>query len=79
MTSGKSHWLSGAKSLVHAKKLLLCHDILDTCDSQWQKFTYLVPSNTCHVSDVDVSYHPYVRFSHVAHYNVDGLKPSLER
>ena len=29
---------------------------------------------THHISDVDVSYHPYVRFSHVAHKNVDGPK-----
>ena len=27
-----------------------------------------------HVSDVDVSHNPYVRFSYVAHKNIDGLK-----
>ena len=47
--------------------LLFYHDVLDTRDSQWQKLTYLAPSKTRHVSDVDVSYHPYVRFSYEAH------------
>ena len=43
------------------------------------KVDVLVPSKTRHVSDVDVSYHPYVRFSYVVHSNVDGLKLFLER
>ena len=58
---------SGTESRVHANDLLLYHDVLDTRDSQWQKLTYLAPSKTRHVSDVDVSYHQYVRFSYVAH------------
>ena len=66
MTSGKNLGSSGTASGLHANDLLLCHDVLDTWDSQWQKLSYLAPSKTCHVSDVDVSYHPYVRFSHVA-------------
>ena len=70
MTSGKNSKnmrSSGTESRVHANDLLLYHDVLDTRDSQWQKLTYLAPSKTRHVSDVDVSYHPYVRFSYVAH------------
>ena len=58
---------SGTESRVHANHLLLYHDVLDTRDSQWQKLTYIGLSKTRHVSDVDVSYHPYVRFSYVAH------------
>ena len=46
---------SGTESRVHANDLLLYHDVLDTRDSQWQKLTYLAPSKTRHVSDVDVS------------------------
>ena len=42
-------------------------NVLDNRDSQWQKLTYLAPSKTCHVSDVDASYRSYVRFLHVAH------------
>ena len=78
MTSGKSLRLSGTKSRVHANDMLLCHDVMDTRDSHWQKWTYLVPSKTCHVSELDISYHPYVRFSLVVHKNVDGLKLFLE-
>ena len=58
---------SGTECRVHENDSLLCHDVLDTRDSQWQKLTYIAPSITRHVSDVDVSYHHYVRFSHVAH------------
>ena len=58
---------SSTESRVHANDLLLYHDVLDTRDSQWQRLTYLAPSKTRHVSDVDVSYHRYVRFSYVAH------------
>ena len=58
---------SGTESRVHANDLLLYHGVLDTRDSQWQTLTYRVPSRTRHVSNVDVSYHPYVRFSYVAH------------
>ena len=79
MTSGKSLRSSITESRVRANDLLLCHDALDTRDSQWQKLTYLVPSKTRHLSDVDVSYHPYLRFSHGAHRNVDGQKLFLER
>ena len=77
MTPDKSltHCLrsSGTQSGVLENDLLLYHDILDvldTRDSQWQKLTYLAPSKTLQVSDgsdVDVQYHPSVRFSHVAH------------
>ena len=70
---------SGTESCVHANDLLLYNDVLDTRDSQLQKLTYLAPSKTHHVSDVDVSYHSYVRFSYVSHLNVDGLKLFLER
>ena len=70
---------SGTESCIHANDLLLNHDVLDTRDSQWQKLTYLAPSKTRHVSDIDVSYHSYIRFSYVAHKNVDGLKLFLER
>ena len=58
---------SGTESCVHANNLLLYHDVLDTRDSQWQALTYFAPSKTRHVSDVDVSYNSYVRFSYVAH------------
>ena len=58
---------SGTESCVHANDMLLYHDVLDTPDSQWQKLTYLAPSKTRHVSDVDVSSYSYVRFSYVAH------------
>ena len=47
MTSDKSLGSSGTES----------HDVLDlldTRDSQWQKLTYLAPSKTRQVSDVDV-------------------------
>ena len=64
MTSGKSLRSSITESRVHANDLLLCHDVLDTRYSQWQKLTYLVPSKSRHLSDVDVSYHPYLR-SHI--------------
>ena len=69
---------SGTESRVHANDFLLYNDVLDTRDSQWQKLAYLAPSKTRHVSDVDVSYHPYLRFSYVAHLNVDDLKLFLE-
>ena len=75
MTSGKNL----RSGIEHANDLLLCHNVLDTQDLQWQKLTYLAPSKTCHVSDVSVSYHPYIRFSHMAHWNVDTLKLYLER
>ena len=58
---------SGTESCVHANDLLLYHDVLGTRGSQWQKLTYLAPSKPRQVSDVDVSYHSYVRFSYVAH------------
>ena len=48
---------SGTELCLHANDLLLYHDVLDTLDSQWQRLTYLAPSKTSHVSDVDVSYH----------------------
>ena len=67
MTSGKNLRSSGTESRVHANEELLFHDVLDTRDSQWQKLTYLALSKTRRVSDVDVAYHPYVRFTHVAH------------
>ena len=67
MTSGKHLRSSGTDSRVHANDLLLCHDVLETRDLQWQKLTYLALTKTRHVSDVDVSYHPYVRFKHAAH------------
>ena len=70
MTPDKSLRSSGTESRVHENDLLLYRDtldVLDTRDSQWQKLTYLAPSKTRQVSDVDVSYHPYVRFSLVAH------------
>ena len=41
------------ESRVHENDLL-CHDGLDTRDSQWQKLTYLAPSKTRHVRDADV-------------------------
>ena len=66
MTSGKSLRSSGTESRVHPNDVLLCHDVLDTRDSQRQKVAYIAPSKTRHVSDVDVSYHPNVRFSQVA-------------
>ena len=67
MTSGKRLTSAGTDSRVHASNLLLCHDVLVTRDLQWQKLTYLAPKVTRQVSDVDVSCHPYVRFSYVAH------------
>ena len=67
MTSGENLRAPGTESRVHANDLLLCHDVLDTREAQWQKLTYLAPSKTRHLSDVNVSYHPYVRFSYVAH------------
>ena len=57
MTPDKSLRSSGTESRVHKNDLLLYHDILDvldTRDSQWQKLTYLAPSKTRQVSDVDV-------------------------
>ena len=60
MTSGKNQRLSGTESRVHVNELY-------TRDSQWQKLTYLVPPKTCHVIDIDVSCHPHIRFSNVAH------------
>ena len=57
MTPDKSLRSSGPESRVHKNDLLLYHDILDvfdTRDSQWQKLTYLAPSKTRQVSDVDV-------------------------
>ena len=45
MTSGKGIRSPGNESRVHANYLLLCQDILDTRDSQWQKLTYIVPSS----------------------------------
>ena len=56
---------SGTESRVHANTLLLCHDVtvLETRDLQWQKFTSLAPPKTRHISDVDVPYNPYVRFT----------------
>ena len=35
---------------------------IDTLDLQWQKLTDLAPSKTRQVSDVGVSYYPYIRF-----------------
>ena len=67
MTSDTSLRSSGTESRVHTNDLLLCHDVLDTRDLQWQKLTYLAPSKTRHVSDVDESYRLYVCFSNVAH------------
>ena len=70
MTPDKSLRSSGTESRVHENDLLLYNDILDeldTRDSQWQKLTYHAPSKTRQVSDADVYYHSYVRFSHVAH------------
>ena len=55
MTSGKNLRSSGTEFRVHANDLLLWHDVLDARDSQWQKLTYLAPSKTRHVSDVDVT------------------------
>ena len=52
MTSGKSLMSSGTESRVHANALLLCHDVLDNRDSQWQKLAYLAPSKN--VNNVDV-------------------------
>ena len=55
--SDKSLRSSGTESRVHENDLLLCHDVLnvlDTRDSQLQKLTYLAPSKTHQVSDVDV-------------------------
>ena len=37
--SDKSLRSSGTESRVHVNDLLLCHDLLDTRDSQWQKLT----------------------------------------
>ena len=57
MTSNKSLRSSGTESRVHENDLLLCYevlDVLDTRDSKWQKLTYLAPSKTRQVSDVDV-------------------------
>ena len=57
MTPDKSLRSSGTESRVHENDLLLYHDVLDvldTRDSQWQKLTYLAPSKTRQVSDVDV-------------------------
>ena len=70
MTSDKNFQESEvvrSESRVNANDVLLYHDVLDTRNSQWQKLTYLAPSKTRQVSDVDVSYYPYVRFSYVAH------------
>ena len=70
MTSGKCQGSSGTESRVHETDCYFFHDVLDlldTRDSQWQKLTYLASSKTRQVSDVDVYYHPYVRFLHVAH------------
>ena len=58
---------SGTESCVHTSDLLLYHDVLDTQDSQWQRLMYPAPLKIRHVSDVDISYHSYVRFSYVAH------------
>ena len=63
MTSGRNLRSSGTESRVHENDLLLYHNILDNQESQWQRLTYLSPSKTRHVSDVDVSYHPHVCLS----------------
>ena len=78
MTSGKNLRSSRIESREHANDLLLCLDLLVTQDSQWQELTYLAPSKNRHISDVNVSFHPYVRFSQVAHWNVDDLKLYLD-
>ena len=54
MTPDKSLRSSGTESRVYENDLLLYHDVLDTRDSQRQKMTYLGPSKTRQVSDVDV-------------------------
>ena len=57
MTSDKSLRSSGTECRVHENDLILCYDVLDvldTRDSKWQKMTYLSPSKTRQVSDVDV-------------------------
>ena len=57
MTPDKSLRSSGTKSRVHENDVLLYHDVLDvldTRDSQQQKLTYLAPSKTSKVNDVDV-------------------------
>ena len=57
MTSNKSLRSSGTESRVNENDLLLCYEVLDvpdTRDSKWQKLTYLAPSKTRQVSDVDV-------------------------
>ena len=67
MPPDKSLRSSGTESRVHENLNHDILDVLDTRDSQWQKLTYLAPSKIRQASDVDVKYHPYVRFSHVAH------------
>ena len=56
--SGKSLRSSGSESPIHENDSLLCYDILDTRDSHWQRLAYIALS---------ISYHHYVRFSHVVH------------
>ena len=67
MTSGKSLMSTGTESRVHASNLLLCHDVLVTLNELWRKLTNFAPSITRQVSDINVSCHPYVCFSHVAY------------
>ena len=57
MKPDKSLRSYGTEFRVHENDLLLYHDVLDvldTRDSQWQKFMYLAPSKIPQVSDVDV-------------------------
>ena len=57
MTPDKSLRSSGTEYRVHENDFLLNQDVLDVLDTRvfkWQNLTYLAPSNTRQVSDVDV-------------------------
>ena len=57
MMPDKSLRSFGTETRVHENYLLLYHDVLDVLDtrnSQRQKLTYLAPSKTRQLSDVDV-------------------------
>ena len=74
MVSGKKPDIElndDSESPVLVNDLSLCHGELVFHDFQSQHVTWIAPSQTYHVNDVDVSYYLDVCLSHMAHRNVD--------